>query len=51
MDFHHQLKGAVLDEVDEGLIPHDPTRKVIIKEKILRTRQYDYDAENLFVHY
>ena len=33
MDFHHQLKGAILDAVDEGLIPHDPTRKVIIKGK------------------
>ncbi|MGI5990557.1 MAG: site-specific integrase [Lachnospiraceae bacterium] len=33
MDFHHQLKGAVLDAVDEGLIPRDPTRKVIIKGK------------------
>ena len=33
MDFHHQLKGAILDAVDEGLIDHDPTRKVIIKGK------------------
>ncbi len=33
MDFHHQLKGAVLDAVDEGLIDRDPTRKVIIKGK------------------
>lgn len=31
MDFHHQLKGALLDAVDEGLIPRDPTRKVVIK--------------------
>ena len=31
MDFHHQLKGAILDAVDEGLIPRDPTRKAIIK--------------------
>ncbi|MCI8451256.1 site-specific integrase [Enterorhabdus sp. P55] len=31
MDFHHQLKGAVLDAVDEGLIDRDPTRKAIIK--------------------
>ena len=31
MDFHHQLKGAILDAVDEGLIQRDPTRKVIIK--------------------
>lgn len=31
MDFHHQLKGAVLDALDEGLIDRDPTRKVVIK--------------------
>ena len=33
MDFHHQIKGAILDAVDEGLIEKDPTRKVIIKGK------------------
>lgn len=33
MDFHHQLKSAVLDAVDDGLIERDPTRKVIIKGK------------------
>ena len=33
MDFHHQLKGSILDAVDEGLINRDPTRKVIIKGK------------------
>ena len=33
MDFHHQLKGAIIDAVDDGLIDHDPTRKVIIKGK------------------
>lgn len=33
MDFHHQLKGAVLDAVDEGLVERDPTRKAIIKGK------------------
>ena len=31
MDFHHQLKAAILDAVDEGLIERDPTRKAIIK--------------------
>ncbi len=31
MDFHHQLKGAILDAVDEGLVERDPTRKAIIK--------------------
>ena len=33
MDFHHHLKCAILDAVDEGLIQHDPTRKAIIKGK------------------
>jgi len=33
MDFHHQLKGAILDAVDDGLIKNNPTRKIIIKGK------------------
>lgn len=33
MDFHHQLKGAVLDAVDEGYVHRDPTRKVVLKGK------------------
>ena len=33
MDFHHHLKSAILDAVDEGLLAVDPTRKVIIKGK------------------
>lgn len=33
LDFHHQLKGAILDAVDEGLIEKNPTRKIIIKGK------------------
>lgn len=31
MDFHHHLKCAILDAVDEGLLSRDPTRKAIIK--------------------
>lgn len=42
MDFHHQLKGAILDAVDEGLIPRDPTRKVIIKGKTPREKKVKY---------
>ena len=42
MDFHHQLKGAILDAVDEGLIPRDPTRKAIIKGKKPRTKKIKY---------
>ena len=40
MDFHHHLKAAILDAVDEGLIQRDPTRKVIIKGKIPKEKKY-----------
>lgn len=33
MDFHHHLKSAILDAIDEGLLTSDPTRKVVIKGK------------------
>ena len=42
MDFHHHLKCAILDAVDEGLIPHDPTRKAIIKGKQPRDKKQKY---------
>lgn len=39
MDFHHQLKGAILDAVDDSLINRDPTRKAIIKGKPPRKKK------------
>jgi len=42
MDFHHQLKGAILDAIDEGLIDRDPTRKAIIKGKAPREKKPKY---------
>lgn len=42
MDFHHQIKAAVLDAVDEGLIDRDPTRKAIIKGRSPRTKKIKY---------
>lgn len=42
MDFHHLLKGAILDAVDERLIDRDPTRKVIIKGKTPREKKIKY---------
>lgn len=33
MDFHHHLKGAILDAVDEGVLTQNPTRKIVIKGK------------------
>jgi len=42
MDFHHQVKGAILDAVDDGLIPRDPTRKAVIKGKTPRVKKEKY---------
>ncbi len=42
MDFHHHLKCAILDAVDEGLIQRDPTRKAIIKGKQPRAKKPKY---------
>lgn len=42
MDFHHQLKGAILDAVDDGVIDRDPTRKAIIKGKSPREKKTKY---------
>ena len=42
MDFHHQLKGAILDAVDEGIIDRDPTRKAIIKGKTPKEKKIKY---------
>lgn len=42
MDFHHQLKAAVMDAVDDGLIDRDPTRKVIIKGKTPGKKKIKY---------
>jgi len=42
MDFHHHLKSAILDAVDEGLLAIDPTRKVVIKGKAATKRKNKY---------
>lgn len=42
MDFHHQLKGAILDAVDEGYISRNPTRKAIIKGRAPRKKKIKY---------
>ena len=42
MDFHHQLKGAIMDAVDDGLIEKDPTRKAIIKGKTPTVKKIKY---------
>ncbi|WP_301860353.1 site-specific integrase [uncultured Megasphaera sp.] len=42
LDFHHHLKCAVLDAVDDGLIARDPTRKAIIKGKTPREKKKKY---------
>ena len=36
LDFHHQLRAAVLDAVDDGLLEHDPTRRAVVKGTVSR---------------
>ena len=54
MDFHHQLKAAVLDAVDEGYIDRDPTREASIKGKAPREKKIKYlnqfELHTLLVH-
>lgn len=42
LDFHHQVKSAILDAIDEGMIIKDPTRKAIIKGKTPREKKDKY---------
>lgn len=42
MDFHHQVKGAIIDAVDDGLISRDPTRKAVVKGKRPRKKKIKY---------
>ena len=42
LDFHHHVKCAILDAVDDGLISRDPTRKAIIKGKKPRDKKPKY---------
>lgn len=36
MDFHHQVKAALLDAVDDRLIDVDPTRRAVVKGTVSR---------------
>ncbi|EJF33338.1 hypothetical protein JC2156_07000 [Weissella koreensis KCTC 3621] len=51
LDFHHQVKGTVLDAVDEGIIKTNPTRKVIIKGRTPGKKKIkflnEYDSQQL----
>lgn len=53
-DFHHQLKGAISDAVEEGLIQTDPTRKVVIKGKAPTIKKVkfisQFDLQKLINH-
>lgn len=42
MDFHHQIKSALIDAVEEGFIEKDPTRKIIIKGKTPNLKKIKY---------
>ena len=42
MDFQCQVKAAIMDAIDEGLIKKDPTRKVIIGGKMPKAKKEKY---------
>lgn len=42
LDFHHHLKAAILDALDEGLLEQDPTRKVVIKGTVSRMHKVKF---------
>lgn len=48
MDFHHIVKGSIMDAVDDGAIRRDPTRKVVIKGKKPREKKIKYLNRNEF---
>ena len=41
-DFHHQVKAAIMDAIDEGYLKKDPTRKVVIKGKMPGDKKIKY---------
>lgn len=36
LNFHHHLRAALLDAVDEGILEHDPTRRAVVKGTVSR---------------
>lgn len=42
VDFHHLVKASVLDAVDEGYVPRDPTRKAVMKGCNPRQKKVKY---------
>ena len=42
LDFHHHLRAALLDAVDDGLLEHDPTRKAVAKGAVRRVHAAKY---------
>lgn len=54
LDFHHHLKAAIVDALDEGLLEHDPTRRAIIKGRAPGHKKNKflnlYDLQKLLRH-
>ncbi|KRN75087.1 integrase [Weissella kandleri] len=42
LDFHHQIRTAVLDALEEGYLSVDPTRKVVIKGTITQQHKVKF---------
>ena len=44
--FHHHLRSAIVDAVDEGILSADPTRKVIIKGTVTKTKRMKFLSQH-----
>lgn len=42
LDFHHQVKSALLDALEEGLLVIDPTRKIVIKGTVTQAHKVKF---------
>lgn len=48
LDFHHQVKTAVLDALEEGLLTIDPTRRVVIKGTVTQNHKVKFLNQQQF---
>lgn len=54
LDFHHHLKAAIIDALDDGLLEHDPTRRAVIKGRTPSKKKVKflnlYELQQLLKH-
>lgn len=46
MNFHHHLKGAIYDAIEEKLMENDPTRKIVVKGVVTKRKKKQYLSQS-----